>query len=192
MADGTRRYAFQPLERRGLLLGLQAGQIVTLAGGAAGALLTLRVAPGAAGLALAVVVLAGAVASALCPWAGRPLACWVPVAAAWLGRRSRGCAVAPAAPATVGGGAAVPRQSHPEGTAVARRTSRSGGGIVARHPGRSGRRSPAPPGIDLVEVEGGPARRLSGWSATGGAGTWAAVVPVAGPVLCPAGRRRPG
>ena len=30
-----RRYAFQPLERRGVLLGLQAGQIATLAGGAA-------------------------------------------------------------------------------------------------------------------------------------------------------------
>ena len=63
---------------------------------------------------------------------------------------------------------------------MARRTGRSGGGIVARHPGRSGRRSPAPPGIDLVEVQGWPGQEALGVVRDRRWGTWAAVVPVEG------------
>ena len=94
MADDPRRYTFNALERRGVLLGLQGAQVVTLAGGAAGALFALQVAPGPAGPPLAVLLLAVALIAALCPWAGQPLACWVPVAVAWARRHRQGAAVA--------------------------------------------------------------------------------------------------
>jgi hypothetical protein len=78
-----------------VLLGLQAGQIATLLGGAAVALLAGRALPGPAGPGLAIVVLAVTASGALWPRAGRPLAAWAPIAFGWAARRSRGAVLAP-------------------------------------------------------------------------------------------------
>jgi hypothetical protein len=103
VADDSRRYTFNALERRGLFLGMQVAQLATLAGGATAALLVLQLAGGPAGPMLAVLVLAVAAVGALWPWSGRPVAGWLPIAAAWIGRRSRGPAVAGVSgPAPVG------------------------------------------------------------------------------------------
>jgi hypothetical protein len=90
VAEPSRRYTFHPLEQRGVLIGLQAGQIATLLGGAAAALLAAQAVPGPAGPALAVAVLAVAASGALRSRAGRPLAAWVPVVVGWVARRSHG------------------------------------------------------------------------------------------------------
>jgi hypothetical protein len=90
VAETPRRYTFPPLERRGLLLGLHGGQVGTLLGGLAAALLAGQIAPGPAGPVLAILVLAVAAGAALWPWAGRPLASWASVAGAWAARRGQG------------------------------------------------------------------------------------------------------
>jgi hypothetical protein len=92
--EEQRRYTFHPLERRGLLLGLQGGQVVTLVAGVAGALMAAEAATGPAGLALAVLVLGLAAAATFWPWAGRPWAVWLPVVATWAGRRRHGASLA--------------------------------------------------------------------------------------------------
>jgi hypothetical protein len=145
MADDPRRFTFNALERRGLFLGLQAGQLVTLAGAVAGALLVVRLAAGPYGPALAVLLLGSGVAAAWWPRAGRPLATWSPVVAAWAARRSRGPGLAP-----------LPR------------------------PGRTRQARPAPPGVDLEEVEGWPGQDALGVVRDRRGGTWAAVVPIDG------------
>jgi hypothetical protein len=94
MPDEPRRYSFHPLERRGVLLGLQGGQVGTLIAGVAGALIAAEAATGPAGLALAVIVLGLAAAATFWPWAGRPWAAWLPVVASWSGRRRHGAALA--------------------------------------------------------------------------------------------------
>jgi hypothetical protein len=84
------RYQFGPLERRGVLLGLSAGQVATLGGAGALALLALHALPGAAaGIVSGVIAIAGAT-SALLPVAGRPPEAWLPLLAAYGLRRLLG------------------------------------------------------------------------------------------------------
>jgi hypothetical protein len=90
VAEPPRWYTFHPLEQRGVLLGLQAGQIAALLGGAAAALLAAQAVPGPAGPALAVAVLAVAATGALRSRAGRPLAAWAPVVVGWVARHRHG------------------------------------------------------------------------------------------------------
>ena len=85
MTDSPRRYLFNPLERRGVLLGLQWVQLVALGTGLLGALAVLRAAPAPIGRLLAAVVALVAVGTAVIPRAGQPLAAWLPAAVALAG-----------------------------------------------------------------------------------------------------------
>ena len=79
-------YRFEPLERRGLLLGLGLGQLIVLAAAVLAAIGLAKTWPGAVGFLAA----AGALASGglLCrPVAGRPPSQWLRVAASFASRR---------------------------------------------------------------------------------------------------------
>src|SRR2546430_3761055 len=89
-SDPTARYRFGPLERRGLLLGLGPGQLLTLGGAGVLTVIELRVLPPALAATLAVVILLGAVASTFWPIAGRPPVAWLPLLLAYSVRRLRG------------------------------------------------------------------------------------------------------
>jgi Putative type VII ESX secretion system translocon, EccE len=82
-----RRYRFHPLERRGVLLGLQPGQLITVAGGVLAAVAALRAVPGGPGALVAVLVVVTSAVLALWAVAGRPLVAWAPVAVSWSASR---------------------------------------------------------------------------------------------------------
>jgi hypothetical protein len=85
-----RRYRFDPLERRGVLLGLYPVQLATLAVGLILALMALRVLPGASGALGAVVAVIGSCVLGLWSVAGRPCVGWATLAGSWItGRRRR-------------------------------------------------------------------------------------------------------
>jgi hypothetical protein len=162
VSEVSRRYTFQPLERRGLLLGLQAGQIGTLIGGVAGALVAGHVVAAPVGPGVAVLVLVAAAVGALWPHEGRPLTGWIPVVARWAGRRSRGPVVG-TEPLAGWRGRGLPIR------------------VGATSPGPDrGRTGPAPAGIDLVEVPGLPGQDALGVVRDRRSASWAAVVPVQG------------
>jgi hypothetical protein len=86
-------YTFGPLERRGILGPVRAGQAGLLAASALIAIVALDQAPSATGALAAVVVVAIATAASFAPLAGRTPQEWMPVAVAFtvrrLGRRGR-------------------------------------------------------------------------------------------------------
>jgi hypothetical protein len=86
-------YRFGPLERRGILGPVRAGQALLLAVGALVAIATLDQAPTASGALLATALFAGAVVGAVAPIGSRTVEEWTPVAIsfAWkhLRRRAR-------------------------------------------------------------------------------------------------------
>jgi hypothetical protein len=85
-AAGTAGYRFEPLARRGLLLGLGAGQLAVVVACVLVALWLVKALPGLGGFAAASASLAGA--GALCrPVAGRPPLGWLGVAASFALRR---------------------------------------------------------------------------------------------------------
>jgi hypothetical protein len=84
-----RRYRFHPLERRGVLLGMQPIQLATVAVGLVVALIVLRASPGASGAMGAIATLATAGVLGLWTAAGRPVVGWAPVGATWLTARRR-------------------------------------------------------------------------------------------------------
>ena len=86
MAEVNRRYLFHPLERRGVLFGLDGRQLATVAGGLLIAVLAGRAVGGAGGTVLAVLLVASTAALALWPKAGKPVVHWLPVAGGWLAR----------------------------------------------------------------------------------------------------------
>ncbi len=127
-------YRFGPLERRGILGAVRAGQAALLAGGAAAAIAALDISPSAAGAFAASALFAAATALAFVPVGRRTAEEWAPTVVAFAVRRLRGRhRFASAAPAL---------------------------GIVARGAGadRPGRRDPIadpPPslsGVALLEV----------------------------------------
>jgi hypothetical protein len=83
-------YTFGPLERRGLLGPLRAGQVGFLGGGAGLAVMTLDQWPTAGGAVLATLAFSAAVCLAVWPVGRRTIQEWTPVAAAFLWRRARG------------------------------------------------------------------------------------------------------
>src|SRR5918994_808764 len=85
MADAP-RYRFGPLEKRGVLMGLRAGQLAVVAAALVVAVATLSAAPRASGLGLSALA---AVAIAFVPVAGRTLEQWSPLATRWLIRGLR-------------------------------------------------------------------------------------------------------
>ena len=90
MPEEPRRYTFPPLARRGVILGLDAAQILTLITGCLAALAVATSVPGGLAVPTAVLLLCGAAAVAVWPAGGQPAVGWLPVAAAWLARRARG------------------------------------------------------------------------------------------------------
>jgi hypothetical protein len=93
MTTESRRFVFGPLERRGLLLGLVPSQLLSLATGIGLALIVVNLRPDGLGVLSGLIVTIGGVAGACLPLAGRPPASWLPVALAWLTRRSAGPAL---------------------------------------------------------------------------------------------------
>ena len=81
MSEERLAYRFGPLERRGLLGPVSAGQAAVLAAAAILAVVVLDHAPNPLGGLLAVSVLAAAVPIALAPVARRSLSEWLPIAA---------------------------------------------------------------------------------------------------------------
>ena len=82
-----RTYRFGPLERRGFLGPIRAGQAVVVAMAVLAGLLLLGSAPTPSNAAGTVLVIAVALAVVTVPIGGRTLEQWVPLAAAWLTRR---------------------------------------------------------------------------------------------------------
>lgn len=90
MSDERLTYAFGPLERRGLLGPVRGGQALILSLGAALAVALLDRSPSAAGALGGLAALAGACLTSFVPVAGRTVQEWLPVGAAFLGRRLLG------------------------------------------------------------------------------------------------------
>jgi hypothetical protein len=82
------RYTFGPLERRGFLGPLRAGQAGLLAAGALAAILVLDRSPSAAGVTVATILFAGTVALALAPLGKRSCEEWAVVVCAYALRRA--------------------------------------------------------------------------------------------------------
>ncbi|CAN5240692.1 hypothetical protein BH20ACT9_BH20ACT9_10930 [soil metagenome] len=83
MTSADSRYTFGPLERRGVLAGLRAGQLVSLLLGGLAVVVVFRVLPGGPALFLAVLAVLAALGAAFTPVAGRGLDEWAPTVAAW-------------------------------------------------------------------------------------------------------------
>ena len=80
MSEG-RRYVFAPLEQRGVIAGLRAGQVCILGASLLLTTLCLRAAPSLAGVGAALVVLLVGLSAAFVPVGGRPVEQWAPTAA---------------------------------------------------------------------------------------------------------------
>jgi hypothetical protein len=83
-------YRFGPLERRGILGPVRAGQAAVLAVGVLVAIIALDASPTAAGAAAATLVFGAAVVLAVAPLGGRTLEEWAPVAFGFAARYARG------------------------------------------------------------------------------------------------------
>ncbi len=112
MSEDRLTYRFGPLERRGLLGPLSAGQAGLLAAGAVLAILVLDRVPSAVGGLLAVLVLAATGAAALAPLRRRSLGEWLPVvsliAVRRLARRHRFISRVPGAGIRLRGSSSAP------------------------------------------------------------------------------------
>jgi hypothetical protein len=90
MADAEpRRYRFGPLERRGVVAGLRAGQVGVVAVALAGTVVLLNLSSAAPAALAAILLALGGAAIAFYPVAGRTLEQWIPVGSAWAMRRTR-------------------------------------------------------------------------------------------------------
>ncbi len=90
MSSERLTYRFGPLERRGILGPIRAGQAVLLAAGAVIAIAIIDRSPSAAGALAATLLFAGAAALALAPVGRRTAEEWAPIVAAFLVRRAAG------------------------------------------------------------------------------------------------------
>lgn len=90
MTDRRLTYSFGPLERRGILGGVGAGQVVALALGAVGAIVVLDRLPTAGGVMGAMLACAVATAAAFAPLRGRTPQEWAPIATWFAARRLSG------------------------------------------------------------------------------------------------------
>ena len=90
MSGARLTYRFGPLERRGLLGAVRGGQAALVGGGALLAIVLLNLAPDASGALMAMASFAGSCALALVPVGRRTFEEWVPLVAAFLGRRIAG------------------------------------------------------------------------------------------------------
>lgn len=90
VSDSRMRYRFGPLERRGILGPVRAGQAGVLATGGLLAIAVLDGAPTATGAFLATALFAGSVLLAVTPIGNRTAEEWAPVATSFAVRRARG------------------------------------------------------------------------------------------------------
>ncbi len=90
MSEQRLTYAFGPLEHRGLLGPLRCGQALTLTFGTLSAILLLDRFPSGGGALGAMITIGLACAVSFAPLAGRSVPEWVPVVAAFVGRRLTG------------------------------------------------------------------------------------------------------
>ena len=98
MAEGA-SYRFEPLERRGLFLGLGAGQLAVMVLALVAAVASVKAWPGVGGVAAALGSLG--LAGALCrPVSGRPPLQWLNIAGRWVARPRRATMAPPATPLT--------------------------------------------------------------------------------------------
>jgi hypothetical protein len=155
MAEPDPRYSFDPLERRGVLLGLHPVQLVTLAVAASVAFAAGKELGSARGMPIAVTLFAGIAATAIWTRGGRPLCSWFSEAAAWTMRRARGPAL--------------------DDRPLAGMSTAASQALVARRRGTTG-----PAGIELVAIEGHAGDPSLGVVVDRRQGTWAAVMPVRG------------
>jgi xanthosine utilization system XapX-like protein len=109
-----RRYRFGPLERRGVVGGLRAGQVAVVASAFAGCVLLLNVSSAAPAVLAALALAIAGVGVGFYPFAGRTLEQWLPVVASWVLRRGRsyrsGAPTAGTAAEEVTPPAALPRE----------------------------------------------------------------------------------
>lgn len=91
MSEPARSYRFHPLERRGLLLGLGAAQLLVVGVGAVDTVVVLRA---GGGLVPAVLVLLVAAGIAGLPVAGATPLQWLPLVVSWVARRAE-CSAPP-------------------------------------------------------------------------------------------------
>lgn len=158
MADAP-RYVFHPLERRGVLLGLEVGQLLTIAGAAGLALVADRAIGHRLGVGAGGAVLIAGIISAVWTRDGRPVAARALAAGAWLLRRIPG----------------------PDIDDAPWEGIRTAADVVSPHRRQPAAATTAPPGIELLEDAG-----LAGDGGYLGVirdrrqGTWAGVVPVGG------------
>ena len=90
MSDKRLTYRFGPLERRGILGPVRAGQAVTLGVGAVLAIVVLDTLPTAGGALVATAVFGSLVVVAVAPIGRRTVEEWAPIAVAFAGRRLLG------------------------------------------------------------------------------------------------------
>jgi hypothetical protein len=84
------RFVFAPLEQRGVIAGLRAGQIVVLGGALVAGTVVLRSFPDVAGVVLAALLVVAAAAVAFVSVAGRPVEQWAPTVARRMARLATG------------------------------------------------------------------------------------------------------
>ena len=89
MSERHLTYSFGPLERRGLLGPVRAGQAVVIATGGLAAIAALDASPSALGVLVAAALLAMALATASLPFGGRTAEEWLPLTLAFWWRRLR-------------------------------------------------------------------------------------------------------
>ncbi len=87
MSDRPVTYSFGPLERRGLLGPVRAGQAAVVAAAAVAAIAALDASPSAVGALVALSLVAGALAASFAPVAGRTVEEWLPLTLAFWARR---------------------------------------------------------------------------------------------------------
>lgn len=116
------RYLFHPRERRGLVLGLGAGQLLGAGGGLVAAVVVHGALRGSGGVAAAVLVAAVGAGASLWSRDQRPLGEWAFIGAGWAARRARG----PLLDDLPVAGPSVPRPGRPSGIRLV--TDRGGPG----------------------------------------------------------------
>jgi hypothetical protein len=102
MSQNRTAYTFGPLEQRGLVAGISAGQLTVAVAGLLVAIVAVDASPSAAGAGAGVLAIAVSALMAVVPAGDRPLCDWLSVAAAFLWRRLRGRGPDRAALATCG------------------------------------------------------------------------------------------
>lgn len=157
MLDGP-RYAFHPLERRGVLLGLDAGQLLTIGAGAVLAVAAHTVLGDAVGIFVGFAIITAGLAAALWTRGGTSIGTRAVTAFGWVLRRSS--------------------QPLLDDSPTVGRVVSAGQGDTVR-PGTLGAKT-APPGIQVIEDQGLPGEAVLGVVRDQRSGTWAAVVPVRG------------